>query len=212
MKEIYFVRHGESEANVGEFHGKPSTPMTQRGHEQALFIAQRCSSLPLQALITSTYTRAKQTAGYIADKIKIVPEESDLFVENGFVSALWDARRSDPASQSALKSIIENWGVPGYHFADEENFEEIVRRVDAALAFLSERSEEHIGVVTHGGFLRNVVGRAMFGDAFTPEVSDVFFRALHVMENTGLTILSFGDQREKTPWKLRIWNDHAHLG
>lgn len=212
MKTIYFVRHGESEANVGMFHGKSTTPLTQKGHEQGRFIGERCAALPLQALITSTYVRTTETAAYISEKTKLIPQESDLFVENGFVSELWDAPRSDPRSVHASKMIADNWGVPGYRFADEETFADIVGRVDKALDLLSKRPEEHIGVVTHGGFLRNIAGRAMFGEGFTPQVSDVFFRTLQVMENTALTILTYDEQRGEKPWKLVVWNDHAHLG
>jgi broad specificity phosphatase PhoE len=121
MKRIYFVRHGESEANVSDNHSGPLTPLTPRGHEQAAFIAERCSRLHLDTLITSTYVRAMQTAKYIAEKTGLNPIESDLFVENRFVSASFGKPRSTPELIEAMQKIVDHWGAPGYHAADEEN-------------------------------------------------------------------------------------------
>ena len=212
MKKVYFVRHGESEANAGDFHSSPPVPLTHKGREQAQFIAERCAKLPIEALITSSYVRTKQTAEFISKKIQIPAEESDLFVENRSVSTLWGKSRTEEASKNTMQLITQNWGMPGFRVGDEENFEDIVHRVDAALDFLANKKEEHIGVVTHAGFMRNIVGRALFRDSFTPAVSTTIFRSLHVMENTGLTVLSYDGQNTEHPWMLWVWNDYAHLG
>ena len=70
MKTIYFVRHGESTANIGfpTYQGEASD-LTEKGIEQAKFIAMRCKKLRVDALLASTANRAKQTAEYIGKEI-----------------------------------------------------------------------------------------------------------------------------------------------
>lgn len=211
MKTIYFVRHGETEINVhGLVHSHPSNRLTEKGRQQAEYIAERCSTLPLQLLVSSTYTRAEETAECISKKNGLELEKSDLFVECRFISKYWDKPRTEESRQ-AIKLIGEKWGTPGFRVDDEENFKDVIRRAGAALEFLSHKSEEHIGVVTHGLFLRNLVARALFGASLTPKESNVFAYSLD-MANTGLTVFHYNEKEIERPWKLWIWNDHAHLG
>ena len=213
MKTIYFVRHGETNANVGDLHGSASDLLTEKGHEQAKFIAERCTKLPLEALIVSPFERTKQTAHYITERTGLVSEECDLFIENRFVTKYESRPRLEEGeAKQALDLITKNWGTPGYHVGDEKNFEELISRTNKALAFLAARKEEHVAVVTHGAFLRNMIGVAMCGELFTPEISNVFYRSLRVMENTALSVFTFDETKQENQWSLKIWNDHAHLG
>ncbi|OGC80810.1 hypothetical protein A2943_02975 [Candidatus Adlerbacteria bacterium RIFCSPLOWO2_01_FULL_51_16] len=211
MKHIYFVRHGETETNAKKLHfSSPTDPLTQKGQEQARFMAERCSRLPLEALISSTFTRAKQTADAISQKTGLSPIDSDLFIECKFASKYWSKDRADVEALADLELIWKNWGVSDYRIADEENYEDIVERSDKALAFLVQRPEEHIGVVTHGLFLNNLIARALFGKSFTPEVSTTISISMETI-NTGLTIVRYDKDRVDRPWTLWVWNDHAHL-
>lgn len=78
---IYFIRHGESEANVaGVFAGqKDDTPLTTLGREQAQQAAQQVidQGIKVEKIISSKLLRAKQTAeivskaiGYDSNKIE----------------------------------------------------------------------------------------------------------------------------------------------
>ena len=83
MKTVYLVRHGESSANVGAtkyFEGAES-PLTEKGTEQARYIAERCTKLPIDLLVASTVKRAQQTASAISERINKPITSSELFVE-----------------------------------------------------------------------------------------------------------------------------------
>ena len=69
MKKIFFVRHGESEGNVGIRYQGPDSRLSSLGAEQALVIAKRCAKLPAECLISSTLNRAQQTAEIISHEI-----------------------------------------------------------------------------------------------------------------------------------------------
>ena len=94
---------------------------------------------------------------------------------------------------------------------DGENLDDIVARVDKALAFLSARSERSLVVIIGGYFLRAMLARVLLGDLFTGENFRHFQRSA-ATENTGLTVLRHRGALDEPPrWRLWTYNDHAHL-
>lgn len=209
-KKIYFVRHGESTANITATHSSHTTPLTERGHAQAEFIAERATKLPFDVLIASTMTRAQETARHIADKTGRPIENSDLFVEGRSASELVGKSEEDEGIVDLQKIIDENFWAGRPAHSDEEGFEDAKARVFKALEYLANRPEENILVVTHGWFLSMLVGVAIQGKDFSPEAVRKFVRYTQ-MENTGITILGY-DDKNPSPWWLWVWNDHTHLG
>jgi broad specificity phosphatase PhoE len=59
----------------------PTSPLTEKGQEQAQMIAKRAARLYFDALISSPFTRARETAEAIARATEAGIEYSDLFVE-----------------------------------------------------------------------------------------------------------------------------------
>jgi broad specificity phosphatase PhoE len=211
VKTVYFVRHGESEGNIGNVHQSGTSPLTQKGHEQAAFISDRVAKLGGQALIVSTMTRTRQTAEYISKKTGIISEFSDLFIEYMPPSELLDTPRYTPHAQNISRQRRENFENSEWHYSDEENFHDLKARALKALELLAQRPEEKIVVVTHGYFLRVILAVAMFGPGLTPKEGIHFLRTAH-MENTGISAFGYDPSQDVSPWWLWIWNDHAHLG
>ena len=219
MKTVYFVRHGESEANVGHpvFQGEESD-LTPRGEEQARFIADRAKNLQFEALISSRALRARKTADYISQATGVKHEPVEIFSErklpSRFVGIPVDDEDVRPKFEAWEKSLYE----PDVRVEDGENFSDITKRAGGALAYLEKRSESYILVVTHGFFLRTIIARVLFGEKVTPDELKKIIATFRTA-NTGLTLMQFGvgDSREawgipKNPWIIRVWNDHAHLG
>ncbi len=212
MKKVYFVRHGESESNAGNLRGTHETPLTEKGREQAAFIAERIAKLPVDILVSSTMTRACDTAGYIAEKIAKDIQFSDLFVEARTALEIRGKPRDSEEAIRVTKLFFENFGKPDWRYSDEENFFDLKERAAKALEFLAARPEENIAVVTHGFFMRIVIAYAVFGEKLTATECQQFTRTFH-MENTGLSILGHDPAEDALwPWWLWVWNDHAHLG
>ncbi len=209
-KRVYFVRHGESEANVKRIHGGPHHPLTEQGRKQAEFVAERCSKLPVQAVFASTMMRAQQTGEIIAKKLNLPLGTVEGFEELRGPAEFME-RSIDEEVVAAAFERINKTAAPGYRIADEENFDDLVRRASKALDFLSEQKEEHIALVTHGLFLRHMVALAVFGKDITPHE---LYRVTQSFksENTGITVLEYNPDKPETPWVVRVWNDHAHLG
>lgn len=211
MKTVYFFRHGQTNTNFHKnVYSSPQDSLSELGHQQAKQIAERCAALPIEVLISSTFERARQTAAYISEKISLTPIESDLFVECQFISKYHSKPRQEEAEE-ALIEIHKRWGEPGFRVDDEENYEDIVERSDKAIEFLLARPEQHIGVVTHGLFVRHLIARAIFGKLYSPDLSTVVSVAME-SQNTGMSILHYDQEQFKNGWRLYVWNDHAHLG
>ena len=71
MTTLYFVRHGESEANAAHrFSGRSDSPLTERGRAQARAAARRLSAYDVTAVVSSPLLRARQTAERLMENWK----------------------------------------------------------------------------------------------------------------------------------------------
>ena len=220
MKTVYFVRHGESTINA-QMHDTwqdSNSPLTDKGIEQARFIAERVKKLNPDALLSSNMARAKETAQHISEATGLSPTFSDLFCERINPTSFVGMHIDDPVSVVLTREWVQTLYTDDRKVQDGENFAELYERAGKAFSFLEERPEERIAVVTHGFFLRMLLARVMFRDELTPQI----FKNIAVTirtDNTGVTIFQFNAQEEMrtdrmpfSGWIMRVWNDHAHLG
>ncbi|KKW24877.1 MAG: Phosphoglycerate mutase [Candidatus Kaiserbacteria bacterium GW2011_GWB1_52_6] len=207
MKTIYFVRHGESDANVGErFSDDETVSLTQRGRSQAEALAKRCAKLPIDAIISSTMPRASETAAIISEAIGMPFELSAEFTERPLPISMHGRLRTDEAA----RRILEGWGKKTTEEGDE--FERLKDRAGRALTLLADRPESHILVVSHGFFMRMVLARVIFGEEFTSDELGHILRAIPSTEKSHISVFRYHEDGREDPWKLWVWNDHAHLG
>lgn len=211
MKNIYFIRHGESEGNIGPIRQTATTPLTEKGRVQAQFAAERCIRLPVDIIISSTMNRAKETSKIISEKISKPVTYSDLFVEKRRTSEELGKPKDDPIALMIKKETETNFTKPGWRFSDEENFDDLKSRALKALEYLGNQTDENILVVTHGAFLKILAACVILGENLTADECWRFIHTLN-MENTGITVFKYNENSKNTPWKIWIWNDHTHLG
>lgn len=212
MKTVYFVRHGESEANVSPVFQAPDSPLNDTGLTQARAVAERIQKVQFDVLIASPFARAKKTAEIIADATGRVPEFSALFVERIKPKSIDGRPYTDEQANATWRSWEASLHTPGVRVEDGENFDDLVLRADTALSFLLNRPEESGVVVTHGYFLRTIVARVLLGETLTPDSFRSIQRSANI-QNTGITVLRYEEGFESPPsWRLWIYNDHAHLG
>ncbi len=211
---IYFVRHGESEGNVGPFVQGPEEPLTKAGVEQAQLIAKRFQSIPVDIILSSPEERAKKTAEIISESINRPIEFSDFLVEFIKPSVIIKKLKKDPEVKEIKKLLKDNFHVSGWRHSDEENFEDLKKRAINLLDYLLARKEKNIIIATHGIFMRMIVSTVIMGNELTSREYWKFFVTL-ALDNTGITILHSNDTElyaDAPKWELTTWNDHAHLG
>jgi broad specificity phosphatase PhoE len=110
MKNIYFVRHGESEGNQLRLYQSAETSLSEKGNSQAKLIADRFTNIEVEIIISSDYIRAKQTAEYISQLTGKDIIESQLFRERKRPSIQENKSKNTPELQAIDKEIELNWG------------------------------------------------------------------------------------------------------
>jgi probable phosphoglycerate mutase len=159
---LYFVRHGESEANVlrvisnrGYRHG-----LTEKGRAQALVLAGRLKDARPARIYTSPLLRAVQTAeilsAFLEAPIKIAGalREYDCGVIEG---------RSDEASWALHRQVWEDWLLRGQWERRVEGGESLCDMRDRFVPFLRRILEEppiqdrNLVLIGHGGLFRGVL-------------------------------------------------------
>ena len=192
--KLYFVRHGESEANLlhkisnrGLKHG-----LTDKGRAQAISLAQTLESTSFAKLYSSPLLRAVQTAEILSQGLEIPFEITDAMRE--FDCGIIEGK-SDPASWQIHIQAREAWILRkewNKRIEGGESFLEIRNRF---LPFIEELIQKHgstqnnLLLVGHGGLFQ-----CMLPLIFTNVESE------HVMElpvgNTGIILA------ERTPTGL----------
>lgn len=220
---VYFVRHGESELNVKDLHQHPEDPLSRTGIKQAKALAERFTKIPIDKILSSDYIRAKRTAEYIAEATRKPIELTKLLRERKRPSELIGKPFKSSETRKTYRLLYNHSHDPNWHYSDEENFYDAVKRAEHFVEFVENQKEKNIVVVSHGAMIKFIVAVMMVErDKFllTPELFNrlyYFYRA----SNTGITIcekrtLDFVSDKVETHirrrWHLVTWNDHAHLG
>src|SRR5579862_758285 len=149
MKKIYFVRHGESEANsLGLSAGSEfDTPLTDKGRAQARRAGQDLKGKGIELVVASPMDRTLETAKIIAEEIGYDPNKiltHDSFVERGM--GIY-SRGSDEEYLKAAAS-----GKPLHESV--ETAEAMHKRLLQGLDWINSFKQEKILIVSHGGVSR----------------------------------------------------------
>jgi 2,3-bisphosphoglycerate-dependent phosphoglycerate mutase len=206
--KVFLVRHGQSEGNIGTTHSGPTTPLSKSGVGQAKTVAKRLLEVDPDLVICSRYIRAMQTAKEIAKVLKKKIVYTPLLNEWGIPSELHGVERDSRKAAEIFGKLEKFSHDPNWHYSDEENTFELVKRAENVIKYLSSRKEEKVVVVSHAAFIRAIIHFAIFGpDA---EAASRFRRTLELLyiNNTGITELELGDGKVK---RIITLNDHAHL-
>src|SRR6516165_7849229 len=160
-KTVYFVRHAQSVDNAAPVFQSLDSPLSETGKRQAQLIAGRVAKLSFEALIASPLRRAKETAVIIAQAAGMEPEYSNLFVERIRTARIGGKPYDDKEANALWRDWQKDFYAPSARMTDSESFGDLIERADAALAFLKDRTERSLTVVTHGLFVRTIVARVL---------------------------------------------------
>lgn len=205
---VYFMRHGESEANIKMIRQGPEEPLSKKGIREAKALAKRSMKIPADIIFTSNYLRAQQTAEYIKDALGTFSTSTLLFSELKQPSELLGFPIHGEESRRAheLKDMHEH--EPDWHLSDEENFYDARERAKDVLKFLEELPFEHMIVVTHSNLMFYIVAQILLPETISPSAHRHFRDNLRIA-NAGISTCEF--LRPEGRWRLVNWNDHSHI-
>jgi broad specificity phosphatase PhoE len=150
MRELYLIRHGESEHLIkGLTGGWTNTPLTDLGRQQAYLTGQRLKDLIQVSsfgFFSSDLTRARQTAQIIGSILEAVP-----IVDKALRDLNWGVVTDIPledAKKSELKKTepLIDW-IP---FPGAENWRMLHERINAFLKKNDKREFDTVLIVSHG--------------------------------------------------------------
>ncbi|MBF2049383.1 MAG: histidine phosphatase family protein [Leptolyngbya sp. IPPAS B-1204] len=160
MINVWFIRHGESEANAGLPTTNPATtPLTERGHHQAQQVALAFAQAP-SLIVTSPYRRTQQTAQPTRERfpdaahLEWQVQEFTYLAPKRYQNTTVDERRpiSDAYWQQGNPLYVDGEGA--------ESFADLMQRVQdvqAKLRQLATAGPKFVVVFSHGRFMRAVL-------------------------------------------------------
>ena len=174
MKEIYFIRHGESIANkYGISAGQSyNISLSNKGrlesHYTGSYLLNHHIEKKFDLIISSNLRRAEATAEIINCYLNINHKTTDLI--NEINQGLKEGTKKDLYSKKYFKKLKETDPiilVKNYKNLDQDNFDynyniydykkefrkDIKIRIEKFLEYLNNLEQKKIIIVTHGGFL-----------------------------------------------------------
>src|SRR6185369_8725368 len=159
---LYLIRHGEVEgAASGKLLGRTDTPLSKRGLEQAIKLAEVLSTAQLSAVYCSDLQRARVTAEIIAKRSNVKVQESAAWREIDMGE--WDGRTMASLHDEAPQLVARLFDDPAsFEYPGGESFACFTGRILKALdQLLMMQSYGQVVLVVHGGGGRTIIGTAL---------------------------------------------------
>ena len=154
MKEIWFIRHGESESNAGlPSQSAASPPLTPKGQDQAARVAEQITRQP-DRIIISSYIRTVQTAEPTIARFPNTLVETWPVQEFTYLSHQYYDNQTGP---SRIRPSLKYWHTadPDYVDGDQaESFNHFIQRVTQTLDDLKPLDDQFTLIFSHGWFIR----------------------------------------------------------
>ena len=154
--KVYFVRHGESQANLLRMISNRQLPhgLTERGIQQGVRLAESFLGHAITHIYTSPLLRAVQTARILSERLEVDWEAADGLRE--FVCGVAEGR-SDETAWNLWQAEFDAWVFNhdyGYQIEGGESFWDVKQRF---VPFIHElihsyaSNESEIICIAHGG-------------------------------------------------------------
>lgn len=145
--KIYVVRHGQTDYNInGLFQGRKDIPLNSVGIKQAEETAQKFKNIPVDIILVSPLTRAKETAKYISKVTGVKPIIEQDLIERNFGDMEGKPNRED----CNIKMLLDY--EKNYNICNVEPIQSLFKRVSDCLdKIIDKYMGKNVVLVTHGG-------------------------------------------------------------
>lgn len=188
--KVYFVRHGESVANLNKtFAGQSDAPLTEKGRTQAEAICPILADIPFEKVFSSDLSRACYTQklalpGYEAETTMLIREIDVGSLVGKSIAAM--AAANGGVSPTAKTSDYTPYG--------GENRKMLDQRIMQFMQMLEKTDYENVAVFAHRGVLMGAL-RYILG---TPELSNGAF----LCDNCAINVAEFDGKS----WRILALN------
>ncbi|QQS18839.1 histidine phosphatase family protein [Candidatus Saccharibacteria bacterium] len=141
MKQLYFIRHGQSELNKRKIlAGHTDTPLTAKGREQAKAAGKGAHGLAIDCIVSSPLSRAHETAQILAREIGFPPDT--IILNRLVIERTYGELEGTPWDTESHIDDVD--GV--------ETLAEVLARAHETLAYVRSLPYENILIASHGTF------------------------------------------------------------
>lgn len=157
--KCYFVRHGESEANILRVISNRESPfgLTALGKKQANTLAEGLKDISITAIFSSPVLRARETADILSQSLRQPYQVTEALRE--YDCGILE-EKSDDASWGLHRAIYEDWTLNHNHVRKPEGGESFMDIQNRFLPFIKSLTHDglhpnhHVLCVGHGGLLQ----------------------------------------------------------
>ena len=190
---LYFVRHGESEANAQNINqGHLNSPLTQKGIHQAKVLAKLLEKIDFELIYSSDLDRAKDTAEIIKMNRPISVQTSSLLREKSF-GVLEGINKLEYEKAIQLNLDIFNtltseqkWS---YRIHSEiETDIEVFERFNLCIKNIINQNFKNILIVSHRGPIRLFLAKHGLASYENIETNNA-------LPNTGYIKINYNDEK-----------------
>ncbi len=198
-KNIYIIRHGETEYNRLQIMQGRSIDMSlnETGTTQANAFHEQYKSIPFELVYTSELKRSRES-------VKNFITATTHVIDDRITEISWGANEGKPIDNKVtqrFKRMMQEWsnGNLEHSIPGGESGKSLRDRLQSFIKDLSTRKEKHILVCTHGRALKMLITLLLNEDISEME------KYKHA--NTGLYLMEYSDNQ----FKLKKANDTSHL-
>lgn len=196
-KHIYLIRHAETKKNRTRIHQGPEEPLTNQGKEQAHAVAEFLAEKGIDALITSDYVRARDTAAIIGERLDLPYRIEKSVREFRRPRSLYGSHHYSLKSLGYIWNLYRHRMDPDWDNEGAENMFQVRNRIQDAKRMLRETSGDTIAVISHAIFMD------MFAEIICYERPLTLSRFIHGLimskkvPNTGIIHVSYNPDATK---------------
>lgn len=200
QKEVYIIRHGETEYNrLGIVQGSGvDASLNEKGRQQGRLFYEKYRHVPFDAVLTSKLKRTKET---VADFIDAGLPHSSYAEINEMSWGAHEGKKSTPEMIAEYQSVKDGWGLGEIdaRIGGGESAREMGDRLLNFITYLRQRPEDCLLVCSHG--------RAMCGLVTLMKGLPIDRMNAFRHSNTGLWL---AEQKELV-FHFQLENDLSHL-
>lgn len=200
MVTVYFIRHGQSEANSqGIIQGHAEFPLSDLGRKQASLVGKWMANIHLDEIFSSDLQRAMLTAEEIGKHQSVSVKSFEMVREVGLGPLEGKTRKQMYEEFPDLQSdALLTSGIKG-----TETIAAVTNRCSHVVNKLkNDYNNESVAIISHGGFISIMLMYLIAGDQW-PMLKRPF-----VIGNTGVTKVELGHDDSV---KLHFTNRMDHL-
>ena len=185
MSTFYLVRHAHTAWTPDE-----NRPLSVQGTEDAGRVADILQRVPIGAIYSSPFQRARQT---------IVPLAARLDLPVHLEPDLRERRLGNSLTEDFFEAVRETWSSPSFaHPQGESNAAAQERGMAVVRRLHRQHVAEHIVLSTHGNLM------ALILQGFDPAIDFAFWKSLTMPDIYALRLGEAGEVRRSRLWQENV--------